>query len=342
MMKLRYIIKRKSLTIALVNLLLIVGFFPKTVLALHIDEAFDLVTARLIASQNSTGTWAREEYFTGSILAGLAFAYEVTSDSACINACKFGANYCIDVAGGNFFGDEAYALARISEISENPFYADVVLEFYNGLNTHEYIAGFNATDLSNAVFYIAHHAVAAHKVGANDAGIWREALIYYLSLIDDDYTYYPVMSLGVATWALAQTGPMDDTKIDFNGLGQVIWADAKLKDLPELLSSHQVLSGEYAGSFYYRFDHTSPGPDSEASGYTEDTIFGVMGLIAANEVIVEPESEEAGWDFEQEIQNAREALTASVSPSGFVWSHIWARTGSQVFYVYGGELLEAL
>jgi len=342
MMKLQYIFKRKTFTIALVNLLLIGGFFPKTVFALRIDEAFDLVTARLIASQYPTGTWVNEEYFTGSILAGLAYAYEVTSDSACINACELGANYCIDVAGGNFFGDEAYALTRISEITENQFYADVVLEFYNGLNTHEYIAGFNATDLSNTVFYIAHHAVAAYKVGANDAGIWREALIYYLSLIDDDYAYYPVMSLGVATWALAQTGPMDDTKIDPDGLGQIYWADLKLRDLPELLSSHQVLSGEYAGSFYYRFDHTPVGPGSEASGYTEDTIFGLLGLIAANEVIVEPETEETGWDFEQEIQNAREALTASVNPSGFVYSHIWERTGSRVYYVYGGELLEAL
>lgn len=341
-MKIRYIIKCKPLTVVLVNLLLISGFFPKTVLASHIDETFDLVTARLIASQNSTGSWAGEEYFTGSILAGLAYAYEVTSDSACINACELGANYCMDVAGGNFFGDEAYALARISEITQNPFYADAVLEFYNGLNTHQYIAGFNATDLSNAVFYIAHHAVAAHKVGANDAGIWREALIYYLSLIDDDYAFYPVMSLGVATWALAQTGPMDDTKIDPNGLGQVIWADVNLRDLPELLSSHQVLSGEYSGSFYYRFDHETAWPGSEASGYTEDTIFGVLGLIAANEITVEPESEEKVWDFEQEIQNAREALTASVSPGGFVWSHIWERTGSKVFYVYGGELLAAL
>jgi hypothetical protein len=339
-------IKRGSLTVTLVSLLLIGGFFPKAVFAMHIDEAFDLVTARLIASQYSIGTWANEEYYTGSILAGLAYAYEVTSDSACINSCVLGANFCIEVAGGNFYGDEAYALARITDITEDPVYADAVLEFYNGINTHEYIAGFNATDLSNAVFYIAHHAVAAHKVGANDAGIWREALIYYLSLIDDDYAYYPVMSLGVATWALAKTGPMDDTKIDPDGLGQIYWADVKLSDLPDLLSTHQVLSGEYAGSFYYRFDHEPAGPGSESSGYTEDTIFGVLGLIAANEVIVESEAEteveDTVWDFEQEIQSAREALTNSVNPSGFVWSHIWVRPGSKVYYVYGGELLEAL
>lgn len=339
-MKLQYMIKRGSLTSALVILLLTCGFLPKTVSALHIDEAFDLVTARLVASQYSIGTWADEEYFTGSILAGLAYAYEVTSDSACINSCVLGANFCIEVAGGNFYGDEAYALARITEITEDPVYADAVLEFYNGLNTHEYIAGFNVTDLSNAVFYIAHHTVAAHMVGANDAGIWREALIYYLSLIDDDYAYYPVMSLGVATWALAKTGPMDDTKIDPEGLGQTYWVDVKLSDLPELLSSHQVLSGGYTGSFYHRFDHTPAGPGFEASGYTEDAIFGVLGLITADRVIAAPE--DTGWDFDPEIQNAREALTASVSPGGFVWSHIWVRTGSIISYVYGGELLEAL
>lgn len=339
-MKLPYMIKRGSLAVVIVGSLLISGFFPQAVFALPIDEAFQSVTDLLVASQYSAGTWADEEDFTGSIVAGLAYGYEVTGDAGCMTACTLGADYCIDAAGGNFFGDEAYALARVTDITQDPAYADAVLKFYNGLDTHKYIAGFSATDRSNAVFYIAHHAVAAHKVGAKDAGIWREALIYYLSLIEDDLAYYPVMSLGVATWALAQTGPMDDTKMDPDGLGQAYWADARLSDLPDLLSSHQVLSGGYAGSFYHRFDHTPAGPGFEASGYTEDAIFGVLGLIAADEVIAAPE--DTGWDFDPEIRNAREALTASVSPGGFVWSHIWVRTGSIICYVYGGELLEAL
>lgn len=313
-------------------------FLPIAALAIPPDEVVVGVADRLVAAQNSAGTWLGEEDFTGSIVAGLVRAYEVTDNDAYINTAESGANYTLDVAGGNYFGDEAYALVRLSEAIGEPTFADAVLEFYNVLDTAEYISGFDATDRSNAVFYIAHHAVAAYMVGAPDAEIWRQSLIRYLSRIDDDLAFYPVMSLGVATWALAQTGPMDDTKVDPNvpsSIGEEIWADVSLSDLPDMLSTHQVLSGDYEGSFTVRFDHASPGEGYEAGGYTEDTIYGLLGLVAADGLITADGIE---LDFDAEIQNARDVLAISVSPSGFVQNHIWLR--SPVYHTFGGELLQ--
>lgn len=339
-MKSAYKTRHESASILLVSLLLIGGLFPNSASALSVEGACAAVADRLVANQHSSGAWLGEEDYTGSIVAGLIRAYEVTGDSAYLASAALGIRYILEIAGGNFFGDEAYALARLTEVTGETAYAAVALEFYNGLDTAAYISGFEQTDRSNAVFYIAHHALAAHKVGAVDAKMWRAALIDHLRLIDDDLAYYPVMSLGVATWALAQTGPMDETKVDPNGVGQASWAAVTLRDLPAILAGHQVISDAYEGSFYYRFDHASPGPGFEAGGYTEDTVFGVLGLIAAD--AAEPVAG-VGWDFDQEIQNAREALAGSVSATGFVWEHVALRIGdASVWLTYGGELLETM
>jgi len=304
-------------------------FLPTVATAGSWDGAVVQVADHLVAVQHSDGTWYREKDFTGSIVAGLVRAYEATGNDAYITAAKRGASYIMSSAGGNFFGDEAHALTRLTETIGDPAYVDAVRDFYNGLDTAQYISGFDGTDRSNAVFYVAHHAVAAHSVGAKDADIWRQALIQYLALIDDDVAYYPVMSLGVATWALAQTGPMDDTKIDPDGAGEDYWVDVKLSDLPDRLATHQVSSGGRTGSFYYRLGH-SRGFAAEASGYTEDTVYGLLGLIAADD---------AGWDFDQEIQNARGVLPIAVSNNNVVQCHIWS--WSPLHYTYGGEMLQA-
>jgi hypothetical protein len=149
------------------------------------------------------------------------------------------------------------------------------------------------------------------------------------------------MTLGIATWALSQTGPMDDTRIDPFGLtGNSYWKDVTLGDLPDLLSTHQVLSGEYAGSFYVRFDHAVPGPGYEAAGYTEDTIFGLLGLIGANAIEATDDVNDLSRDFEDEIQNAREVVVKSVHLSGLVQEHIWL--GTHMYYLFAGELLQTL
>jgi len=304
-------------------------FLPTAATAGSWDGAVVQVADHLVAVQHSDGTWFREKDFTGSIVAGLVQAYEATGNDAYLTAAKSGASYILSSAGGNFFGDEAHALIRPTETTGDPAYSDAVRDFYDGLDTAQYVIGFDETDRSNAVFYIAHHAVAANMVGAKDAKIWHQSLIQSLAWIDDDVAYYPVMSLGVATWALAQIGPMDDTKVDPDGIGEDYWVDVKLSDLPDILATHQVSSGDRAGSFYYRLGH-SRGPAPETSGYTEDTIYGLLGLIAADD---------AGWDFDQEIQNARGALSQAVSDNNVVQCHIWS--WSPLHYTYGGEMLQA-
>jgi len=327
-----------------VNVLLVfcVLFAPVSTTALPLDETVEAVADCLVDNQSSNGAWSGEWGYTGSILAGLLQAYQVTEKASYIEAAELSVPFILESSGGNFYGDEAYALARLTEVTGDQIYADIVRDFYNMLDTYVYIKGYDATFRSKSVFFIAYHSVAAHMVGANDAAIWREALISHLSLIEDDVSYFPVMTLGVATWGLARTGPMDDTRIDPFGLSDVsYWEDLMLSDLPDLLATHQVPDGEYAGSFYVRFDHTAPGPGYEASGYTEDTIFGLLGLIAADAFKVTDgnETDGTGWDFDEEIQNAREVLTKSVHQSGLVQDHIWL--GSYLYYVFGGEMLQA-
>ncbi|MHC4167156.1 MAG: hypothetical protein ACYSWQ_09385 [Planctomycetota bacterium] len=326
---------KSGLSIAsLVVFALIAGAFPNAVVATSVDEAYAEVADLLVLRQYLTGEWVGQENFTGSIVAGLTRAYEVTGKADYLSAAEMGVGYILDVAGGNFFGDEAYAMARLTEVTAEQAYADIVRGFYNGLDTAVYISGFEETDRSNAVFYVAHHTIAAHMVGAADAEMWRNALMYYLCLINDDLADYPVMSLGVATWALAQTGPMEDTQLDPNGSGEDYWAGVQLSDLPDILVAHLEISGDYNNSFGHRFDRTPAGPGFELGGYTEDTVFGLLGLIAADA---------AGWDFDQEIKNATETLATAVSGGGFVWEHIVLQYGrTSTHWVYGGELLETM
>src|SRR5207248_11526598 len=118
-----------------------------------------------------------------------------------------------------------------------------------------------------------HYAVTSETIGAADAATWRSSLISTLGQVDNA-DYFPVGSVGMATWTLAQTGnglsnatAITGTSSIFNGM--------TLGNLPNLHLSEMVLSGPTANSFYYDFAHTD-------SGYTEDTAMGIMGLIAAH------------------------------------------------------------
>ena len=321
-----------SSVIWVVREMMLTLFAPSAATALPISLAREAIGDRLVAAQGPDGAWPGEAGYTGSIVAGLADAYEVTEKAAYKTAAELGGNYIISSSEGNFYGHGAYALARLTEITGDPAYADAARNFYEILATYEYIRGFKETDPSKAVFYVAQHTVAAHKVGATDAGIWRDALIQFLSQVGDDAAYWPVMGLGVATWALAQTGPMDDTRIDpFSLMGENCWTGVTLSDLPEMLAGHQVASGEYAGSVYHRFDHTPAGEGYEASGYAEETIFGVLGLLAADN---------AGWEFDGQILVGTAVLSSPVVSDGIVYEHIWS--GGASYYAYGGEALQAI
>ena len=338
------LIERKTMKI--LRVILVVGvslFAPVSTIAQPLDETLETVADALVANQSPDGSWPGELGYTGSMLAGLTQAYQVTEKESYLEAAELSVSFILESAGGNFYGDEAYGLARLAEITGEQIYADVVRDFYNMLDTYAYIQGYDATFRDKAVFFIAYHSVAAHMVDANDATIWRQALISHLSLIGDDASYLPVMSMGVATWALALTGPMDDTLVDPFGLSDVsYWNGVALKDLPVILADHQVADGEYAGSFYVRFDHTAPGLGYEVAGYTEDTIFGLLGLIGADalEDMNDPEADDrTGWYFDKEIQSAREVLANAVHQSGLVQNHIWL--GTDMYFVFSGEMLQA-
>jgi len=307
----------------------------RAAVALPIPQAVQAIGDRLASEQITTGalegTWANQADYTGSIVAGLVNAYQMTGKEAYKSAAELGGAHILMQRRDNPYGDEAFALALLTEITAENLYANTVKDFYAGIATSRYIQGFDNADLSAAVFYIAHHAVAAHTVGATDTQIWRDSLIRYLNKVDDDTAFFPVMSLGVATWALCQTGDMDQTRVDLSSPGGAdYWQNVRLVDLPGILLSHQVTNGDNAGSFYYRFDHNAQSPNL-TSGFVEDTVFGTLGLIAADQI---------GWDFNSDIFAARTTLAAAIGADGIVYEHISA--GSASYHLYAGETLSAI
>jgi hypothetical protein len=293
-----------------------------------------------------TGMWPSEPSFAGPPTTGVVCAYQWIGDSAYLQAAELGGTYILWVGGstGHLLGDEAYALAGLSELSENPkenAWRAALSRFYEnlhspgGITTPEYINLLTQGDPSNNVFYVAHHTVAAYYVDDADKEIWRTALIRCLASVDDR-SNYPVQALGVATWALAQTGELGDTLVDSVDSGSY-WSGVALKDLPELLLSHQIPEGEpFAGSFYWHFEHPDSQTDVLAGGWTEDAIFGTLGLVAAA-------SGRTGEDAERlrkAIEAAHVVLLQASDADGRVFEHL-SRIGSS-YYTYGGELLQTL
>ncbi|MBN2589579.1 MAG: hypothetical protein JXA96_06945 [Sedimentisphaerales bacterium] len=305
------------------SIFLFTSFLVTSGSAMPIRESVENIADRLVSEQSkdivNMGIWPNEGDFTGSIVAGMVDAYELTCDPTYKESAELGGNYILWSSFGSFFyGDEAYALTRLSDISDDPnnnSWRDALIDFFYFVETEPggtqvYIDSFIGSEPSAAVFYMACNVVAAYYVDANDKEIWRQGLIDWLSIIDDNTSWYPVVALGATTWALAKTTPLNETfidpnaqevlfwdkMIDPNGFGVPYWKDKKLMDLPNLLLSHQVPDGEpYAGSFYWRFEYNADDPNSYAhdltdpNGFTEDTIFPVMGLAAAAEAArVEP------------------------------------------------------
>lgn len=299
---------------------------------------------RLVERQAAGGAWLGEESQTGTIVAGLVAAYELTCDGRYIGAASAGADFFNELAGGVFLGDEAYALTRLIVASGDEAadsWASAAGAFYSNVkrlatgSTAGYISQFDQTELSGAVFYLAHHAVAAHAIGAEDAEVWRQGLLEYLARVEDSTSQVPVMSLGAATWALASTGPLNESLIDPGSKGAGYWRGRMTKDLPQLLAEHQVEFGApLAGSFYWRFDHGSGGtPGGAVSGYVEDLVFGMLGLEAAERASPQPETVRA-------IGAARDVLLGSLEGVAVACQHVSESSDSR--YVYSGHVLQAL
>jgi hypothetical protein len=310
-------------------------------MALSISEAIEALANRLnieqIKNGHSKGSWPGESNLTGSIVAGIASAYERKCNIDYQRSAQWGGDYILWAAQGNYYGDEIYTLMRLSQIASDPCdnaWRTAVDNFYYNVKygpggTEGYISNFHGTESSTAVFYMSNLVVAAYYIDSEDKQIWRKGLIEMLSQVDDS-SYYPIMALGAATWALALTGPLDETSIHSSGEGAPYWKLKKLADLPELLLSHQVKDGQPgAGSFYWQFGHT----DNSPNGYTEDAIFATRGLIAAYWANPDP-------DLRSAILSSYEALLDGINSDGRVWERL-SQEGS-IFYVYAGEMLQVL
>jgi hypothetical protein len=155
----------------------------------------------------------------------------------------------------------------------------------------------------------------------------------------DDESDYPVMALGAATWVLATTGPLDETLVGASGGYASYWQGILLCDLAPLLLLHQVPQGEpFGGSFYWRFDHTAGplDPEGVTSGFTEDAIYGTLGLTAAAALATDPPNE----DLEQAVRTAYSALLDGVDDEGKVYEHL--SHAGESYYAYSGEMLQGL
>ena len=211
-------------------------------------------------------------------------------------------------------GDRAYALTRLSDVAPDPNnnqWRDGVSGWFGGFedaaDVNQFIDDLIDGYLEGSVslFYFAHYAMAAEYVDDTYKDVYRSAVIDALADLDEDDDF-PVMGLGAAVWALAQTGAgLDGTVIADSGP----WAGVTLAELPSLLAGHQVPMGSpFAGSFYWTFDHTGSDLSFEA-GYVWETAYGVLGLNAAG-------------GYESEVTMGQQALTVGVDDDGDVCDHI--------------------
>jgi hypothetical protein len=303
-----------------------------------------------VASGSEQGLWPGEELFMGPITAGVACAYDWTGNITYMFTARSGAGYLLRAANlqSNLLGEEACALVKMSEIHQKdlngqPGAADewrgATAAFYYSLSwngsTQAYIDFFNDLEPSENVLFFAHHVLAAYYVDDPDKDLWRDALIAQLSRVDDESSY-PVMALGVATWALAKIDKLDDTPVTGPGRSSY-WDGVTLRDLPGLLLSHQVPLGElFAGSFYWRFDHSGGNSQGLVAGFTEDSVYGTLGLAAAASLKVNLQNE----DMKQAVLLAQEALLQGVSANGTVCEHL-SRQG-EIRHAFAGEMLQGL
>lgn len=331
---------KNSLKILCYGFFVFMAVMSRTAMGLTVEQAITASADHLVAQQQADGSWPSEADFTGPIVSGLVRAYRIMGADSYLTAAELAGDFIISYSGGNFMGDEAYALTRLSAVSADPnYWLDNVKTYYQAVRdtpngTLDYISyWFSLSDPSTDVFYLAHHVLAAYYVEANDKDIWRDVLIWRLGAVEDGLSAYPVQSLGVAVWALAQTGPMDNTQVNPFADANSYWYQVSVDGLPDMLAGHQVPQGEtYPGSFYWRFDHTYGG-SPQLAGYTEDTIFSTLGLIAATRSILA-----AG--YESGIRNGQDALIYGVALDGRIYEHIW--NGGAFYHVYVGETLQAL
>jgi len=352
---------------SVISVLFFCGLATQSAWAGSIGDAVNTIASNVQSGQvqvkgDSYGSWPGEEAFMGAIVNGMVSAYIMTGDTVYSGAAWQGAvsMHAYQEFGRwqiyNFFGDQVFAFARLEQLQTEDarfdIWGSVIDQFYSDVQdigdpfntdtlfgTKQYI--MNALwqgETSANVYYLANHALAALMADAEDKVIWREGLIRGLALVNDDSAQFPVMALGAATWALAKTGPLDDTPVDPGAEEGSQWYGVVLADLPVMLLSHQVPEGGFdEGSFYWRFDHGDAGLEVVTEGYTEDAIFGTLGLLAAWEVsdLADPISA----DLEGGVFAGAVAVLSNLKADGVVYEHLSIQEGAQDRLVYASDLL---
>jgi len=324
-----------------------------------LDETIALIANYLEQQQRKAGiptefgSWPDEQWATGSLGLGMAAAYAKMGVLEYQHAAIRAAMHIQMNSIMSLSGDGAHALVRIQEITPEHHWLEMTDRFYSLVKldgTANYMAEYADYDPSMAVFYLAHHVEAAYALDIPDKDIWRQGLIDRLATVDNS-SHFPVMALALATWALVDTGPLDDTLIDPEATEASYWLGRTLNGLPRLLMDHRVPVGqEDAGSFYWKFDHRG-GPEDAIirSGYTEDCVFGVLAFQAVSNRCLalaagEDMSATCGTVSPAELEAAIADLTAilinAVQPDGSVCAHV--SLGAQEYYTFAGETLYAL
>ncbi len=315
-------------------LLLVFALSSVPVFADATGDAITLAADTLFNAQDTGpdgGFWSGETTYAGTIMTGLVEAYSITGNPDYLQAAELSGNYIVNY--GEMYGDEIYGLCALSTVSSNPaFVLTTVTDFFDWVKdvngTQTYIDGYGAAESSVAVYYLAHLTLAAYFIDADDKTLFREGLIEYLATVDNDANY-PVMSLAVATWALAQTtqtGSLENTPVNPTALLGDFWYDVELTDLPDKLAGYQVPSGSNSGTFFWLFDYFG-------EGYTEEVTYAVLALTAVQEA-------DPARDYSAQISLARPHLAAAVQVDGSVHDEIM---GSSIpMHYLAGELLQAL
>ena len=174
--------------------------------------------------------------------------------------------------------------------------------------------------------------VKALAFGLPHKNIPREGLNRYVS--ETQKRERTIFGLAV----IAPHDPMQDVRQWIENYGLLgykpYWNLVTLSELPNLLVGHQLPADDpNAGAFYWRFDHGNGGSAGVVSGYTEDAIFGTLGLVAASQANPTLEVDDA-------IIAGRQALLGGISSEGKVWERL-SQKGS-VYYAYAGEMLTVL
>jgi len=320
---------------------------PNAVVApMPLEDALRAVADNLASNQVasvapfSTG-WSGMENYNGAITLGMVSAYNIFGAGSYGHSAKQGAGWLYhDSITRTPLGDSVLAWNALG-VSEYEYgigvWSDVAASFFDNVQMYTpseaagYVASFGG-DAGSAVYYLANLTLAAYGVDAPEKAVWRQGLVQALNEVNDDSALCPIQAIGLATWALATTGPLDSTLINGDP-NAPIWGGVALSDLPDVLVSHQVSEGGYdAGSFFGRIDHTAGESDVVAEGYTSDAIFAALGLFAAADS--DPNIVPA---LQGPIVNAIKAVIGALGNDGMVYEHL--SLGGEAIYVYSAQML---